>query len=265
MIYLTRIPLADLPSLVALLQTHVNGSQRLPWSDLVRVDLSVLYHALPDIFSNVPPPYIDVAPYWQIIGEFPNMWREIVMRYSTPRDDVVSCLKQSGSGLTNVFKCDLCAGASFETGKALAQHKRMKHCVKSTVCSSLPDTSVCPICHADFRCRSRLISHLSDKRIRSKTRGTNCYYLFLNNTRVAPSEDEQRRLQNAHQKAIRTARLNGHTHVLADLPAQRSATCILKGIKRKQRAASCLPGVCKRRLTFKQSPPLAYCAERLAE
>ena len=101
LIYLTRLSPADLPPLLALLQTHSDLEERLPWANLVLADIAVLRRALPTVFVSLPTPDVDMAPYWYIFNAYPSMWREIVMRYHTSADDVVLSLERNSAGLAH--------------------------------------------------------------------------------------------------------------------------------------------------------------------
>ena len=59
--------------------------------------------------------------------------------------------------------CSMC-GMAFPTGKALAQHQRVRHALRNPVKAALGDTTVCPICRTDFVQRFRLVAHLSEQR-----------------------------------------------------------------------------------------------------
>ena len=80
-------PSSRRPPLLALLQTHRDLG--LPWANLVFSDILALRKALANVFTSLPPPDIDIVRYWHIISGYSSMWREIVIRYRTPTDDVV--------------------------------------------------------------------------------------------------------------------------------------------------------------------------------
>ena len=237
----------------------------MPWMRLVSTDLAILHKALPRIFANLHPPGVDVTPYWDIVNNYPTEWREIVSEYFDSNDDAASsnCLLPGFEENPHIerrcFQCDLCEAATFATAKALDQHRRIKHERTSVISSLVPDTSVCRICSTDFFSRARLISHLSDKRIRSKTRGTNCHFQFLARPGVELSRQERTRLQEIQRQDVREARKSGHTHVIAVRPAVRTEPSVLKGIKRRAReSAGPVVPIARRRLTYKQPRPEAY-------
>ena len=109
----------------------------------------------------------------------------------------------------------------------------------------------------DFHSRVRLIAHLNDKRIRSKTRGTNCHYQYLLRPAVTLSDETKDELQRRHRDEIRAARSLGHTHVIAHRPAKRTQPSVLKGLKRKP-SNEAESKLVKRRVVVKQPPPIAY-------
>ena len=103
--------------------------------------------------------------------------------------------------------------------KALDQHKRIAHKCISPVVDLVPDISICPMCKVDFNVRVRLISHLSDKRIRSKRCGPNYHSEFLKSRPPSVPEVAKSKLRGEQAKASSDAGYAGHTHVLATIPA----------------------------------------------
>ena len=254
--YLTRVCRLDLPPLMALLQAPGQEQQRMPWSRLIISDLSVLYATLPRILGGLPPPEVDPEPFWQLVRDFPHQWRDIVSEYFTPHDDAMEPLVAGREHRNHAHNhvCDICERVAFRTEKALNQHKRIAHKCMSRVCDLVPDTSVCPVCHTDFVHRSRLISHLSDNRVRSKKRGTCCHHEFVKSLPPALSAAEKSRLRQENAAELRAARRQGHTHVIAVWPAVRG--------KRPQSADAVDMGsdqvTRRKRLRFKQPEAALY-------
>ena len=88
--------------------------------------------------------------------------------------------------------------------------------------------SHCPVCKVEFHSRSRLIKHLLEARVRSKTRLESCRDAFLNANPARVGRDEFARLEAEDVQLTRKARKMGHSHVLADVPAKACAPSILK-------------------------------------
>eukprot|EP00973_Karenia_brevis_P006048 822141-Karenia_brevis.AAC.1 len=220
--YLTRMCKLDLPPLMALLQAQGRLQQAMPWSKLVITDFNVLRSFLPRILGGLPPPEVTAEPYWELLRDFPNEWREIVDQYFTPYDDAAEPIAAESNvhSHANQHVCDICNSVAFRTQKALLQHKRMKHKCMSRICDLVPDISVCPVCGTDFIERPRLISHLSDARVRSRKRGTSCHDVFLKSMPPPLSAVEKARLRAKSAADLKKARRSGHTHVMASCPSR---------------------------------------------
>ena len=113
----------------------------------------------------------------------------------------------------------------------------------------IPDIAVCPICNTNYHTRARLVAHLSETRVRSQVRRTNCRteFLALNWPVISPSLlADVNRHRNADARKQRKA---GHTHTLAEAPARRGAPSVLKGMA----VARKLPVWCRYRIRTKTS------------
>ena len=65
------------------------------------------------------------------------------------------------------FSCSMCAGPerpAFASQKALAQHMRIAHGLRSPMRAFAPASGTCSACGVAFRTRLRLLTHLSDSR-----------------------------------------------------------------------------------------------------
>ena len=155
--------------------------------------------------------------------------------------------------VANTLCCELCANKVFQSQKALDQHKRVKHKIRTPVADLLGDVSKCPVCSTDFGSRVRLITHLSDRRIRSKVRKTNCHYEFVRRSQSTIDSEQLATLHSKDSAARKAATKCGHTHVLADRPAKRNAPSVLKKAGKEQP---------RRRLRGKQRPPPIFLDER---
>ena len=148
------------------------------------------------------------------------------------------------------FNCSACS-ARFASQKALSQHCRIMHKVVSVMPNIVGSICVCQVCCTNFHTRTRLIAHLSDTRIRSKVRGTNCRAVFLADPSMhAVRSDSDHAI---HKEAIREAFRRGHTHQIAVRPASKGKPSVLKGT----RAGCGLAPVVRRRITCKTSAPSA--------
>ena len=78
-----------------------------------------------------------------------------------------------GGTESHPHKCDLCPRA-FASWRGLAMHERKVHGKQSNVKCFAGADGTCPVCKCQFRTRLRLIAHLTEKRVRGKTRRPPC-------------------------------------------------------------------------------------------
>ena len=155
----------------------------------------------------------------------------IVDKYHTSIDDPIRCSglsherstggrSQDATRLTTVaaFVCIKC-NASFSCQKALDQHARKKHGDQREIDKYVGDWRQCPICETVFASRVALVTHLSEKRCRSKCRTFTCGQVFVSGSPPLVPEDELLRLQLTDRAAQKSALRQRHTHVLARKPA----------------------------------------------
>ena len=144
-----------------------------------------------------------------------------------PRGRAASFRRRACAHCFTCHACAECVGVAFETKKQLLAHQRAKHGHKNAVVSLIGDTSICPVCGNDFRSRLRLITHLSETRVRSKHRSCNCRSMFLASDPPSIAASVLTKLNLADQKARHHANKCGHSHVIATLPAKLSISCKL--------------------------------------
>ena len=172
---------------------------------------------------------------------YPQEWADIVDRYRTCFDDVEHASQKashannahgeeqhaSAHARSHGYVSTLCGGVAFETYKQLCAHQRAKHGMRNSVVPLVGDISACPICGTDFRSRLRLMTHLSETRLRSKFATTTCRQQFLAKfTEVAP-EESLNILNLRDRKARRSAYRSGRSHEIAVVPAKLSVQCKL--------------------------------------
>eukprot|EP00973_Karenia_brevis_P014898 2033769-Karenia_brevis.AAC.1 len=165
------------PSLQAMLQTiHTpRGPVMPPWSKQLVDDMRILKQYFTIKLIEMPDPLMQPQAWAVLMTEFPQEWRMLVVEYidfhspftERSREEVVPHLSR--------HRCSVCANAPvFKHAKALASHMRSKHGVRSDMNKYIGDTGVCPVCGTDFHNRVRLLAHVSDMRVRSKTRRVTC-------------------------------------------------------------------------------------------
>ena len=127
------------------------------------------------------------------------------------------------------YQCSMCVAKPFASQKALDQHARIKHDQVSLVNRTIPDIAVCPICNTNYHTRGRLVAHLSETRVRSQVRSTNCRTQFLALGWPILPASQLASFNERRNASARRMRKAGHTHDLAEAPARRGAPSVLKG------------------------------------
>ena len=263
--YLSRLLVAGIPALDALLHSRGKLDTKLPWVELVLADMQLLYNTFPSIFASFSSPDLDSVVWVNAIRDYPQEWCNIVDRYHDHHDDTDvrngrSCTKRRHSQINvtsvAVHSCTLCDDPPFvaETERGLLAHTRRKHGVRTPVAAFLADSSICPACGTDFHSRVRLLTHAADKRVRSITRGKSCYQQIMDMQLPRVPLGELERLQKQEREECRDAGRRGHSHPLAINPAKRTKPSVLK----QQRS-----DYVRRRLVGKQPPPAAHSVRSL--
>ena len=241
-----------MPQLNVLLQTKDRHGRRLPWVKLVFDDLRFLRVYVSPKLDALQDPEMDPDSWWHRIREFPAEWRDIVNLYRNLDDDSQSEIVPVEVSKPRGFKCEEC-GDMLGSSKALAQHSRIKHKNISLPSRCLGDVTRCYICGTEFHTRLALVTHLCDKRIRSKVRGTSCGILYHDSNPTPLGVDAVAAL-NAKDRALRhSARKDGHTHSIAIRPAKAARSKVSKGIPSVLLSQVMANGV-SRRLCSKTKP-----------
>ena len=258
--YMPRVLSASLSLLLAVLQGHNGGNVR-PWVNTIMQDFKVLFAALPCTFSAVAPPWVDPVPLFKLICAYPREWKPSISNYHTSHNDIhigSQCpvfpepagplgpmpWTDGSTTAASVFVCSMCSAKPFMSKKALDQHARIKHGMRAPWLQLIPDISFCPVCHTNLHSGTRLVSHLSETRVRSTTRRTTCQAEFLRHHVRPVSASDVAALSAQLGRARANARAGGLTHERAVEPASRGAPSILKGRGR----ATVARGLPKRRL-----------------
>ena len=283
--YFSRLATETLPALNALLQFVSPKGQRLPWVDLILNDLVMLKLCSGRRLEAMPDPRVDLSKWWSLAGSFPLEWKELVSSYHSVYDDdqfwssisvpsapetLVCPAVPATTGANTAahaspaYACQLCSGKAFMTSKALAQHARIKHKMRTPVDQFVPATATCMVCGTIFASRLLLVSHLSDNRVRSKVRGQPCGQVFLSRNPQPVDAQELQRIHDSERQIRRDAASRGHTHQIALVPAFNPRRSVLKGIK-ADLLARVVVGGARRRLNKKTSPILGSLRIKVAE
>ena len=237
LVYLSRLAAVDFDALHATLQLRGKLGEILPWAAMITRDLCVLKRAFPIKFESMPSPQDGILPYWSIARDFPYEWKAIVRQLNDVDDDCSQTKEQNVTTTADPqlqapievvgYACGVC-GFRFATERQLSTHKWSKHKIRSDIRQYIGDVSVCPVCDTEFYSRARLVKHLLEKRVRSRTRGKSCRYLFLQkDLEIVPAANVQV-LDSRDAAVAKVARREGHTSVIAGRPCQRHGPNILK-------------------------------------
>ena len=180
-------------------------------------DLKTLHSRVAAVRDALPDPDENSQEWLRFILSFPSRWHQLVdmLFYSQ------SCLDRQQIGQDTAqlsFKCELCNDPqpAFASSKALAQHQRIKHKMRSVLRLRVDDSGVCPCCHNVYHTRYRVLAHLQNPKKPA------CKDFVLNSGEVPIlSAETVRKLDEMDKIAIREARKKGHTHPKVTKPARR--------------------------------------------
>jgi len=210
--YLGRIQRLRPQVLTGLLHIQHAG-KRLPWVEMIISDAARL------VAMGIAPQgagdLLTSAAAWANCMEDENAWKRLLDKIHFIES---SCDRQAPSPAEDspatralTHRCKTC-GDAFSTLKGLESHARRKHGDRMQV-RRYVGSSVCPCCGVDFRQRSRTLAHLGDRR-RPK-----CLQWTLEHApRISQQLCEKLDKEDAEQR--KAAQRQGHSHVLARLPAR---------------------------------------------
>ena len=162
---------------------------------------------LPSQLAELPAPAVDSAPWLSLIREFPKEWRSMVW---------LACREPGGPSAPSTcttdepaLACDDC-GITFRSDKALRQHQRIKHSVRSEWRLFIGADATCPCCKTQFSTRLRGIAHLTDQRRNDKCRAwcLNCGVRRLSPAEATALDSEDAARRAAAHKEGRTTPLS---------------------------------------------------------
>ena len=126
------------------------------------------------------------------------------------------------SGTT--FACPHGCEGAFLSAKALGQHMRAKHNIRSDIPLYIDDSGICPACGVNLHARAKVVTHACETRYRGKSCRVRCRDVILGGTIPQLPHDIFVQLQERDRKLIAAARRAGHTHVRTARPAKRVAS-----------------------------------------
>ena len=179
--YFGRLASSDVVTLHATLQARGKHGECMPWVTLLVHDLRVLRKSVEGKLDALPDPAVGMAPYWELAMNYPNEWSELVDLYFTCDEDcerTAPSKRCAADPSESCFRCCIC-DSKWESWRQLCVHKWAKHGVTSDLRRFVGDTGTCPVCHNNFKSRARLLKHLSERRVRAKSRKASCQQLFM--------------------------------------------------------------------------------------
>ena len=159
----------------------------------------------------------------------------------------------------SVYSCDLCEYRAASL-RQVTMHRWAAHKKICNIRMHVADISCCPSSKVDFWSRPRLIKHLLETRIRSKHRTQSCRDHFMMHLPRVVDRETFDMLEARDREALRKARKDGHSHILATKPAKAYCNSILKGREnpaaRKRRTEQGFPELerPRKRLRCKTNP-----------
>ena len=169
----------------------------------------------------MPDPTVQPHAWTLLVSNFPDEWKELVNGYTEYEDTCTDRVVQSSDG-QHEFTCSLCASRpAFTSAKALASHIRCKHKVTNPLNKYIDNSGICPVCATNFYSRTRVLAHVSETRIRSKSGRQTCRQILQAGHFPKIGESTLADATLAARTERREAQRRGRTHTLATLPAKR--------------------------------------------
>ena len=174
----------------------------------------------------------DSDPYaWlNLMHDFPSAWRELIDKYvmcesvfDEDRRDRSSAASKVAVG--GAFPCSMCCPAiALKSQKALDQHQRRFHNIRSDIPAYIDDSGVCPACGVNLFARAKVITHACETRFRGHAArtGLRCKDIILSGRFPRLESDRLERLNLRDRGLLNEARRSGHTHVRTARPAVRA-------------------------------------------
>lgn len=209
--YLGRLMRVAPRALIAILQLRP-GSHPLKWVQLICEDMLIMKQRV-SLCSHLPDPGVDPNAWSDFVAGDPHRWSLAIscVAFCSSQLDSTACLDLPA---TRTVTCTVC-GMLCADSKAMQQHRRIKHNVRSPRRYYVEAHGRCGACGTCFLSRLRLLAHLSDPR-RPKCWKFICDYP----DQTSPlSEERVTELDEADRPARREAQRQGMSHVKAIGPA----------------------------------------------
>ena len=166
----------------ALLAVRVRGTTHgaLPWIEFVVKDMTELQrHVLPKL-DALGDPWEHAHRWFDFMKHWPAQFAQLVKLYA-PTSTAADCSSREAlkkkrgceAQASNTFPCATCS-ACFDSAKALAQHRRIRHGERMQARQYVGADSSCPVCGVQFSSPTRVIAYVSEKRVWEKDGAVPC-------------------------------------------------------------------------------------------
>jgi hypothetical protein len=204
--YCGRLERVRPQALLALLHARPNG-RRLKWVDQLECDTELLRQHLPPGFPTLS----DGPSEWSCLMK-DSSWAALISKIHFVASICDHTAAKSTPSHLQHHVCE--CGSAFASSRGLESHRRAKHGVTLAIQDRLP-TSICPACFKDFRERTRLLNHVSNRK------QTRCHDWIVQHCRkLAPAITAA--LREEVRISRRLAQRSGFTQPKANLPILRA-------------------------------------------
>ena len=248
--YFARL-LINGPGALTSILSVVNDGKRLPWVEQIVENLAMLKVFFSSRLGEMPDPRNDSVAWFELICSHKKQWYELIDIYNVYSSILDEIIDTADIHNTSVFTCDLCnAGGSgnvvvFKSSKALRQHQRIVHNIRSPIPMYIDDSGICPACNVDLGLRTKVITHACEARVRSKRDSIRCCDVILSGSIPKISHDLYIKLEERDRIRRRNDKRQGRTHAVAFKPAKRVACASINRrvnlVKRSAVCAGCEP------------------------
>ena len=118
----------------------------------------------------------------------------------------------------------------FKSAKALQQHQRIAHKLRSPIPCYLDDSGICPACSVNLFHRTKVITHACESRHRGKVGSLRCMDVILSGSIPRVPVDLFIKYEERDRMLKRDAKRIGNTHIQTFRPAKRVANASLNRI-----------------------------------
>ena len=217
LLYFATLMRSDAHALITMVSlVGADGQPLLPWTRMLFEDLRALRTFHGHKLSELGDPSVDAQSWVRLAVRYPRPWSELVNTFVVQEAAREAAAPAAAVGPQHV--CHTCSAAgcpsAFHTAKSLQAHMRSKHGVHNALKRYVDGTGVCPVCCTKFASRTRLLSHVAERRMRGRASHT-CGMVLA--TGAFPQLDPltSARCDAADAQLRKKARTEGHSQPLA--------------------------------------------------